>query len=72
MYLLASVRLSCVGDPIFTFLSIKYTVNPELDIKFMSVHLSVRLSFSQRSALPSAEKNREESLSVQGVCMCVE
>ena len=43
----------------------------------LSVCLSVRLSALSRlnrltPALPSAAKSKEESLSVQGVCLCVE
>ncbi len=33
---------------------------------------SVRPSVRQRSALPSAAKSKEESLSVRGVGLCVE
>ncbi len=31
-----------------------------------------RLTYIRGSALPSATKSKEESLSVEGVCLCVE
>ena len=38
----------------------------------VSVRPSVRMFVSALMAEPSAAKNKEESLSVRGVCLCVE